>query len=173
MNKLWQAALSMLQSTSDEEAMRRVRVTGDHHEFEHLVRKWEEPIRRLCTRLTGDSGRGEELKQETFLRLFKTRESYEPSARFSTFLWRIALNLCHDEFRRQERRRQFTRGMEGNENSEPVSETPGPDAQAVAFEESELVRAAVLGLPEIYRAVVVLRHYEGLKLTSIAEILQV
>lgn len=158
--------------------MCRVKKSDDHQEFTRLMRKWEGPVYRLCTRLTGDPARAEELKQETFLRLFQSRKDYAPAARFSTFLWRIALNLCRDEFRRQERRRQFltTAGRlaadaDDNERNEPVSETPGPDATAARREEGELVREAVLRLPEIYRTVLVLRHYENLKLAQIAEIL--
>ena len=160
--------------------MRRVKASDDHEEFAWLVRRWEEPVRRLCTRMTGDPGRGEDLKQETFLRLFRSRKQYEPSAKFSTFLWRIALNLCHDEFRRQERLRQFLAPGTAAEDQDPnngtgeaVSEAPGPDTTTARAEEGELVRDAVLRLPDIYRTVFVLRHYQELKLSEIAEILQV
>ena len=71
----------------------------DHRAFAQLVARWEQPIRRLCARLTGDWERGEDLKQETFVRLFAKRKDYQPTGRFSTYLWRIALNLCHDELR--------------------------------------------------------------------------
>lgn len=175
MKELWTSALSLLRKRSDEESMSRVKATGDHEEFSRLARKWEEPIRRLCARMTGDEGRGEELKQETFLKVYQHRKAYEPAAKFSTFLWRIAVNLCHDEFRRQERRRQFLepRSGEADDTAEAVDERPGPDLHAACLEERELVRAAVLRLPDIYRTVIVLRHYEDLKLAQIAEILDV
>lgn len=155
-----------------------VKTRDDHQEFARLVNRWEEPIRRLCTRMTGDSHRGEDLKQETFLRLFEKRKAYEPTARFSTYLWRIALNICRDEFRRQERRSQFLRepqaiNPEGGEPAEPVSDAPGPDLRTAQMEESELVRQAILQLPEIYRSVLILRHYEDLKLSRIAEVLEI
>ena len=88
------STLARLCSRSDEEAMTRVKTHDDEREFARLMKRWEEPIRRLCARMTGDLHRGEDLKQDTFLRLFEKRKQYEPSARFSTFLWRIALNLC-------------------------------------------------------------------------------
>jgi RNA polymerase sigma-70 factor (ECF subfamily) len=160
---------------SDEEAMWRVKLYDDHQDFDKLVRKWQDPIRNLCTRMVGDSHRGEDLKQDTFLRLFEKRKNYQPKSRFSTFLWRIALNLCYDELRRQKRRREFlTEGESGDEPVyEPTSDAPGPDLRTANLEEGELVRRAVMQLPEMYRAVVVLRHYEDMKLSGIAEILEI
>ncbi len=153
-----------------------VKRQDDHHEFARLVKRWEEPIRRLCTRMTGDADRGEDLKQEVFLRLFENRKGYQPTSRFSTFLWRIALNRCYDELRRQKRRQEFILPDPQDASGqalEHAAEAPGPDLQTAALEEGELVRHAVLELPEIYRAVIVLRHYEGLKLSRVAEILEV
>jgi RNA polymerase sigma-70 factor (ECF subfamily) len=141
------------------------------------MKRWEEPIRRLCTRMTGDPHRAEDLRQETFLRLFERRKEYQVTGRFSTYLWRIALNLCYDELRRQERRQEFVRDQEPGEAAgeapDGVAEGPGPDAWAAQQEEGELVRQALGRLPEIYRTVLVLRHYEDMKLAKIAEILEI
>ncbi len=157
--------------------MLRVKAHADHQEFARLVRRWEKPVWGLCTRMTGDPHRGEDLKQETFVRLFEKRTSYEPTARFSTYLWRIALNLCYDELRRQARRREFIRESVHDEDqrlsAEPVSDCPSPDFSAAQSEESGLVRLALLQLPEIYRTVLVLRHYQDLKLSQIAEVLEI
>jgi RNA polymerase sigma-70 factor (ECF subfamily) len=99
------------------------------------------------------------------------------TGRFSTWLWRIALNLCHDELRRRNRRKEFLiDGMEGDDGSAlemmAVDEVT-PDSRVVAQEEGMLVRQALLRLPEIYRTVLVLRHYESLKITKIAEVLEI
>jgi RNA polymerase sigma-70 factor (ECF subfamily) len=160
--------LSLLCSRTDEEAMWRVKLHDDHGEFARLVKRWEEPIRRLCTRMTGDCHRGEELKQDAFARLFEKRKDYQPTGRFSTFLWRIALNLCYDELRRRARRPE-----DGQEAPDVASDAPGPDLRAVASEEGELVRCALMQLPEIYRSVLILRHYEDMKLAKIAEVLEI
>lgn len=154
-----------------------VKNQDDEHQFARLMKRWDEPIRRLCTRMTGDEHRGEDLKQDTFLRLFQKRKDYQPTGRFSTFLWRIALNLCYDELRRQQRRREFSRDADSEDSEggfpEDAAEGPAPDMRAAQTEEGELVRQALLKLPEIYRSVLVLRHYEGLKLGKIAEILEI
>jgi RNA polymerase sigma factor (sigma-70 family) len=171
------STLSVLYSRTDEEAMCRVKLHDDHQEFARLMKRWDEPIRRLCTRMTGDAHRGEDLKQETFLRLFEKRKNYEPTGRFSTFLWRIALNLCYDDIRRQQRRREFLPGPKEQEFEDQLTETagegPGPDLNAARLEEGELVRQALFELPEIYRTVLVLRHYQDMKLAKIAEILEI
>jgi len=155
--------------------MLRLKTDDDHQAFARLLHRWEEPIRRLCTRMTGDLDRGDDLKQETFLRLFQGRKAYQATSRFSTYLWRIALNLCYDELRRQQRRRQFLRDDLDPQAEDsvvlPAADGPGPDLRAVQSEEGELVRRALLKLPENYRAVIVLRHYHDLKLAEIAEVL--
>jgi RNA polymerase sigma-70 factor (ECF subfamily) len=162
---------------TDEEAMCRVKLYDDHQAFDQLIKRWEDPIRRLCSRMVGDTHRGEDLKQDTFLRLFEKRKDYQPRGKFSTFLWRVALNLCYDELRRLKRRREFvsvTEDENGDEFSpELASESAGPDARTADVEEGELVRHAITQLPEIYRTVVVLRHYQDLKLAQIAEILEI
>src|SRR5438094_1977970 len=140
------STFSLICARTDEEAMCRVKRHDDHFEFARLMKRWEEPIRRLCTRMVGDAHRGEDLKQDTFLRLFEKRKAYEPTGKFSTFLWRIALNLCYDELRRQERRREFLGGPKEQDPAaiETAADGPGPDARAAQLEEGELVRQALL-----------------------------
>jgi RNA polymerase sigma-70 factor (ECF subfamily) len=145
-----------LQAGSGEEAM------GE------LMARWRLPIFRLCARMTGDAHRAEDLTQEAFARVFARRADFRPDATFSTWLWRIALNLCRDEWRRRQ-----TRGMEADPaalESEP-SETPGPDATATAAEEGELLRRAMLRLPEAERSALLLRICEDLTFREVAEIL--
>lgn len=175
MPKMKFSALSLLFSRTDEETMWRVKAEDDHRAFAQLVERWEEPIRRLCSRMVGDPHRGEDLKQETFTRLYQKRKNYEPTGRFSTYLWRIALNACHDELRRVNRRKEFfpphDEDQEGIE--EFAVEAEAPDSQAADADDAELVRRALMRLPDHYRTVLVLRHYEGLKIMKIAEILQI
>ena len=171
------SGLSSVFSISDEQAMSRVQNNGDPRAFALLVGRWEGPIQRLCTRMTGDAHRAEELAQEALARVFARRGSFRRNARFSTFLWRIALNLCYDERRRAERRPESSFDSEERDCAcaadAAVAPGPSPDALLVAKERGELVREALSRLPERYRAVVVLRHYEGLKFREIAEVLEI
>lgn len=168
----------LLFSMTDEQAMWRVQTQNDHRAFACLVERWEKPIYRLCARMTGDPHRGEDLKQEAFARLFEKRGDYRPGAKLSTWLWRIALNLCYDELRQRHRRGEASLDRDGGGESigelkEYLADEPTPDAHLAVREEGELVRHALLRLPEIYRSVLVLRHYEDLKLREIAEVLEI
>jgi RNA polymerase sigma-70 factor (ECF subfamily) len=174
MAKLNFSGLSLLFSRTDEEAMWEVKVHDDHRAFAQLVERWEQPIRRLCTRMLGDQHRGEDLKQETFARLFDKRKLYEPSGRFSTYLWRIALNVCHDELRRRKRRQEFFPDSDEADGIDSYADVePTPDLSTAGREEAEMVRQALLKLADPYRTVLILRHYEGLKIAKIAEVLEI
>jgi RNA polymerase sigma-70 factor (ECF subfamily) len=157
---------------SDEEAMRRVRLAGDPAAFAQLVGRWEAKVRRLCVRMTGDEHRGEDLAQEAFARVFANRHRYDPRRRFSTWLWRVALNLCYEHARRAAVRdeRPFADEVEGGTPASRCDDA-GPHEAAEAAERAALVRDALARLPDAHRAVVVLRQYEGLKFREIADVL--
>ena len=169
--------ISDLLSISDEKAMLRVRDKGDHAAFALLVNRWQTPIIRLCVRMMTDEQLGEDLAQETFAKLFRKRAKYKPTGKFSTYLWRVAMNMCYDELRKRKRQweRQFEQldddGEERQDRLAIAEETPH-DTTARS-EEAELVRDAVGKLPEAYRSVLILRHYEGLKLREIADVLEI
>jgi RNA polymerase sigma-70 factor (ECF subfamily) len=160
-------------AASDEQAMWRVKMQDDPQAFARLVARWEQPIQRLCARMTGDPHRAEDLAQAAFARVFAGRANWEPSGRFSTFLWRIALNLCHDELRKTKRRNECSLDAldESGSGEFFAADEVTPDRQAEASERGELVRQALLKLSSHYREVVVLRHYEGLKFCEIGEVL--
>jgi RNA polymerase sigma-70 factor (ECF subfamily) len=167
--------LTALFTTSDEQLMWRVKRDNDAAAFARLVARWEKPVQRLCVRMTGDAHRAEDLTQTAFTRVFTRRAEWEPAGKFSTFLWRVALNLCHDEARRIQRRGEFSldalEEAEGEGETRFAADEPAPDAQAESQERGELVRRALAELPAPYREVVVLRHYEGLKFREIGDVL--
>lgn len=165
---------------TDEQAMWRVQMHDDAQAFAELVRRWEDPIRRLGVRILGDVQRAEDVAQEAFARVFTRRRDFDPAARFSTWLWQIAVNLCRDEIRRRERRREtaLDGGLAGDDGEdapapafEVVAPEAGPAEATERLERAEAVRRAVLRLPEPYRVVVALRHYEGLRFREVAEVL--
>jgi RNA polymerase sigma-70 factor, ECF subfamily len=160
---------------SDEQAMWRVQTEDDHAAFALLVERWREKIRQLCIRMTGNVPLGEDLAQDVFARVFEKRREFRGASKFSTWLWRIAVNRCLDEMRRPANRAS-TESLD-DENAtvvlDIVMEAHTPREHLAAQEEADLVRRALMRLPENYRAVLVLRHYENLKLREIAEVLGV
>lgn len=162
---------------TDEQLMWRVQTRDDSAAFATLVGRWQEPIRRLATRLTGDPNRAEDLAQEVFSKLFARRHSYATVRKFSTWLWRVAVNHCYNDLRRLRSRPEgFLEFVPDDPTTPDPFETlpgghPAPDEQLAGRETADAVRRAVLALPEGHRSIVVLRHYEGLKLREIAEVL--
>ncbi len=164
---------------TDEQAMWRVQMHDDNQAFAQLMSRWEGPIQRLCIRMLGDSHKAEDLTQEAFAKIYAKRKEFLHGSKFSTFLWRVATNLCLDELRRVKRRRELTILPHASDSNEPdlweelPSDGPTPDHSTAAEEQAALVRRAVAQLPEHYRTVVILRHYEDLKFREIADVLEV
>lgn len=161
---------------SDEQAMWRVQNGDDAQAFAQLMNRWEKPIQNLCTRMTGDAHRAEDLTQEAFARVYGRRKEYKPEGRFSTYLWRIALNLCYDEIRRKQRRKEFSLDDPDYDSRAAVEDTATDSQPSRILEARERVaevKDALLQLPEAHRVVLVLRHYENLKFREIAEVLSV
>lgn len=164
--------LFSLFSISDEQAMWRVQMQDDAEAFAVLVERWEGPIQNLCTRMLGDAHRGDDLAQEAFARVFAKRKEYQARGKFSTFLWRVALNLCYDELRRRDRRRETSlEGAFDHGEVDCATEDLPPDRSLARQETAERVRNALMKISEAYRSVLVLRHYEDLKFREIADVL--
>ena len=148
---------------------------GDREAFGRIVRKYQGMITGVIYAACGDLHRSEDLAQEAFSRVFAKRKDYQPSGKFSTWLWRIALNLCYDELRRRQRREETSldsmRGEAIAAMDAFVAPESAPDKSLVEQERSELVRKALMQLTEMYRTVLVLRHYEDLKFREIADVL--
>lgn len=131
---------------------------GDHAAFAALVRKHQQMVHTLTYRMTGSLADCKDLAQETFIRAYRQLDSYQGTARFSTWLYRIAMNSCLDWRRQQQRRVQLLRTWS-------EFNADGTEANGVAAEADELtaaVQAALLKLPEKQRAAVVLTVYGGL-----------
>lgn len=174
----WEKPRDLIRSffgRTDEQLMWRVKTKGDQEAFAGLVARWERPVLSLCTKMTGDTMAAEDITQTTFARVFANRERWECTGRFSTWLWRIAINLCHDEGRKPWRRNECSLEilMDDVPSLTPAlpEKEPAPDAQAMAAEQGELIRSALDRLHPRYREVIVLKHYEGMKFQEIAGVL--
>jgi RNA polymerase sigma-70 factor (ECF subfamily) len=137
---------------------------GDAAAFEGLVRRWQGPVGRFVFHMTGRREEVDDLAQEVFLRAYVAGRRFRPEAAFSTWLFKIALNVVRDAARK----RSDARLPENTpERSDPHG---GPEQVCSQHELAERVAQAVAGLPEEQRAVVVLRHYEGMSFEEIGRV---
>ena len=161
---------------SDEALMLQLQ-TGDLRSFDTLVKRWEKPLLNYCYRMVNDIALAEDLRQEVFLRIYRSAKTYRPTAQFSTWMYRIATNLCLDTLAKQQRRKETPIAAYLESESEDFGEklvdpSDTPDAAVVKEETERHVRSALAHLPEDQRVVVIMRHYNGMKFREIAEILE-
>jgi RNA polymerase sigma-70 factor (ECF subfamily) len=157
---------------SDEELVAAVRA-GEATAFDQLMLRWDRKIRGAAYRVLGSDDEAREVTQEAFLRAFRHLQSFKQEARFSSWLYQIALNLCRDRLRRR-RGREFV-SLEAVAEAAPARLRAGRSALELveAQDLSRLVAAAVETLSEEQREVVVLKEYQGLTFPEIAEVLGV
>ena len=152
---------------------------GDEQSFELLLRKYRTPLVNFLYRMVRDPAVAEDLAQEVFLRVYRARKEYAPSAKFTTWMFRIATNVALNSVR-DNRHRQMETSMDHTVSSggdeQPAMElpdcTPSVEQQLVAQTRSELILRAIHALPEKQRAAVLLHKYEELDYDEIARILE-
>jgi len=156
---------------TDEELVDRSK-TGDAESFNQLVRRWERPIFALAYRTLGREEDARDVTQETFLRAFRALPGFKGDAKFSSWLYRIALNLCRD-LMRKDRRTPVVAVPEGVDVEQLASEYQPHSASvedlAARAELSRGVAKAMEHLPEEQRTAILLKEYHGLTFQEIAD----
>ena len=155
---------------TDDELVARS-MGGDAESFNQLILRWERPIYALAYRVIGREEDARDVCQETFLRAFRALPGFKGQAKFSSWLYRIALNLCRDWIRRQ-RRAPVMQMPEGVEPGELIAET-GPvesiEDLVSRRQLSALVEQAMALLPEEQRTAIILKEYHGMTFQEIAD----
>jgi RNA polymerase sigma-70 factor (ECF subfamily) len=145
---------------------------GDVAAFDTLFHRWAAKLLRYLERMLRDSAAAEELVQEAFLRVHRARDRYEPQARFSTWLYRIATNLALNELRRPHRRDPHA-SVDAEGGPELVSGGPPVDEEVHVQRMSDAVDRELETLPERQRAALWLSAVEGLPYAEVARALDV
>ena len=159
---------------SDLELMLRVR-DGDGASFDVLLHRYRRPIVSYFYRMVRDHGLAEDLAQEVFLRVYKSRERYQPEARFTTWLYRIATNLALNALR--DRRPEVSEAASDDSGGAIlerfVDPQPTVEQRLMQGDRARLIRRAIAELPENQRAAVILHKYQEVGYRQIAGILRV
>ena len=171
------AVVDSAETVSDADVMLRVK-TGDEAAFAYLVQKYRRPMVSFMYRLCQNPAAAEELAQEVFLRVFRSRTSYEPTAKFSTWLYRIATNLAvnHARDTRHERPGNTVRldepDLETGTTPDLADDAITAEEQMLRAERVAAIRQKVQALPERQRMAVVMHKYQQMDYRQIAEVLK-
>lgn len=163
-------------SLSDAEVMLELKA-GNMAAFDVLLAKYRKPIMHFMFRMVHNQAVAEELAQEVFLRVYRSRETYRAEARFSTWLYRIATNLGvnHARDTRNERTAPTLQldepDAETGSTPDLADSTPSAEAELLSQERRNAIRQHVMALPERQRTAVLMHKYEGLDYKSIGDVL--
>ena len=155
----------------DAQLMLRVK-DGDDDSFRLLLEKHRLPVMRFVYRMVQDQSISEELGQEVFLRIYRSRANYEPAAKFTTWMFRIASHLALNWLRdgKNERERSFS--LDSRSDGAPVREFPGTgfsvEEEMVQRIRLDEIRQAIADLPDKQRAAVLMHKYEEMEYSQIA-----
>jgi RNA polymerase sigma-70 factor (ECF subfamily) len=155
---------------TDEELVTRSR-GGDLDSFNQLILRWERPIYALAYRVIGREEDARDVCQETFLRAFRGLPGFKGEAKFSSWLYRIALNLSRDWIRRQRRAPtvQLAEGVDPGELAAERGPVESIEDLVSRRELSAVVEEAMALLPEEQRTAIVLKEYHGMTFQEIAD----
>jgi len=148
---------------------------GDLNAFKLLVEKYQNSIMNTIYQYIGDRFQAEDLTQEVFLRVFKNAKKYKPKAKFSTWLYRITVNLCLN-YNRDKRKISVISLSSHSKNDDrevlekvPASEDYRPDVILLKKERNAIIKKAVYSLPEKQRIAVILQRFENLSYKEISK----
>lgn len=148
---------------------------GDRAAFAELVELYKDKIYHLAYRMLRSRHEAEEIVQETFLRVYMNLDRYDENQKFSTWIYRIATNLCIDRLRKRKVNYSLDAEMGDGEGSDwystLASQDPSPDNQVLLSETQMQIRESIETLPEKYKAVVILRYLQDLSLQEISDVL--
>ena len=163
--------------TNDADVMLRVKA-GDETAFAYLVQRYRRPMVSFMYRMSRNAAAAEDLAQEVFLRVYRSRESYEASAKFTTWLYRIATNLAvnHARDTRHERPENLASLDEPDEETGRTIDVADGSAtaeeQILKRERMAAIRLRVQALPERQRMAVIMHKYQQMDYRQIAEVLK-
>jgi len=148
---------------------------GDQEAFGEIVELFKDKVFQLCYRMLGNRHEAEDIAQEAFVRAYVNIHSFNQGRKFSTWLYRIATNLCIDRIRKKKPDYFLDAELAGTDGltmySQIAAEGKSPDSEVETMELQEIVQQEILRLPDKYRVIIVLRYIDDLSLNEISEVL--
>ncbi|HLU21723.1 RNA polymerase sigma factor SigW [Lederbergia graminis] len=148
---------------------------GDQEAFGEIVELFKDKVFHLCYRMLGNRHEAEDIAQEAFVRAYVNIHSFNQKRKFSTWLYRIATNLCIDRIRKKKPDYFLDAEVAGTDGltmySQIAAEGKSPDSEVETLELQEIVQREILRLPDKYRVVIILRYIDDLSLNEISEVL--
>ena len=165
-----------MQQQADEDARWMLQVArGDRAAFAKLFDRHQQRVVRFCHRFVGDQGRAEELAQDVFVKLYRSADRYQQTARFQTFLFRVATNTCLNELRRPGRVAEKVEApVEDGQTSalDRASTSETPDQVMEAKDVEKALQRALSGMSDRERAAFTMCRFEGMAYRDIADALE-
>jgi RNA polymerase sigma-70 factor (ECF subfamily) len=161
--------------TASEELVARV-AEGDEYAFQILVNRHQTSVLNLIYRFMGDRSKSEDLAQEAFLKVWRASKSYKGKSQFTTWLYRICVNLCLNEIKSARRKKwlQFFKNTPDSkqpENEDLLDESPNPEDLLLAQERNQRITNALQSLSENQRIALILKGYDDLSYEEISRVL--
>jgi RNA polymerase sigma-70 factor, ECF subfamily len=163
-------------SEADELSLIHRAQEGDRTAFDALVRLYDKTVLRLALQVVGSPDEARDLYQEAFLKVYRSIRNFRSDAKFSTWLYRVVMNVCLDHLRRQKTRKEVTVPQPEEGQAEFFQTVPDqepgrdPERSTQSKEIGLRIKAALDHLNPRERMVFELKHYQGLKLRAIGEI---
>ena len=156
----------MTTAAQDAQLLARV-VSGDHEAFSQIMKNHEDRVFSVCLRIMGNREQALDATQDTFLTAFRKAEQFKGNSALGTWIYRIAVNTCYDQLRRQNRRRTDPIP----EHLDPIDYSAEEEVDSAALRPE--IAQALAAIPPDFRAAVVLSDIEGIGLPEVAVILGV
>lgn len=161
------------QERDEERGWLDAAIRGDREAFGALVSRYAERIYNVAYRMVGEEADAHDLAQDTFVSAFKALSTFRADARFSTWLYRIAVNKCKDWLRTRGRFEQPKEDSEDGPCHEGLISTSTPERVLSQKEVAHLLQEAIQRVPPLYREAFVLKHVEGFGYEEMSEMLGV
>lgn len=149
---------------------------GDQNAFGDIIEIYKDKVFQICFRMLGNRHEAEDIAQEAFIRAYVNISRFNIELKFSTWLFRIATNLCIDRIRKKKPDYYLDAEVPGTDGlnmySQISSNTRLPEEDVERLELQALIQSEISKLPEKYRSVIVLKYIEELSLNEISEILE-